>query len=69
MSPSVAGNEEAFDFDAVNVDDFPILKQHFFVVDRDLRQLIKMIDDLAVYLSGQITVFNFPDVQRCVSGG
>ena len=63
MSPGMTGNEEAFDFDAVNVDYLSVRKQHFFVFDRDLRQLIKMIDDLAAYLTSQIAVFNFTDLK------
>ena len=50
MSPGMTGNEKTFDFDAVNVKYLPIVQQYLFVVDRDLRQFIEMIDDFSPHL-------------------
>ena len=37
MTPGMTGNKEAFDFDAVNVENLAVMQQHLFVVNRDLR--------------------------------
>ena len=40
----MTGNEKALDSDPVDVEDLTIVQQHFFIVDRHLRQLIEMIN-------------------------
>ena len=37
MTPGMTGNKEAFDFDAVNVENLAVMQQHLFVVNGDLR--------------------------------
>ena len=66
MTPGMTGNKEAFDFDAVNVENLAVMQQYLFIVDRDLRQFIEMIDHLAAHLAGQIAVLNLADVELCV---
>ena len=63
MSPCVAGNEKALNFNAINVKNLSVREQHFFVVNCHLRQLVEMINHLAASLSGEIAVFNLTDVQ------
>ena len=67
MPPGVTGNKEAFDFDAVNVENLAVMQQHLFVVDRDLRQFIEMIDDFSPHLAGEIPVLDLTDVQIRIS--
>ena len=66
MPPCVAGDEETFDLDAVNVEHFAVMQQNLFVVDRDLRQLVQAIDHLAAHLAREISVLNLADVQLCI---
>ena len=56
MPPCMTGNQKTLDLDTVNVKDFSIVKQLLFVADGHLRQLIEMVEDLAVCFSGQIPV-------------
>ena len=63
MSPCMAGNQKTLDPDAVNVKYLPIVQQYLFVVDRDLRQFIEMIDDFSPLLAGEIPVLDLADVQ------
>lgn len=63
MSPCMAGNQKTLDPDAVNVKYLPIVQQYLFVVDRDLRQFIEMIDDFSPHLAGEIPVLDLADVQ------
>ena len=62
----MTGNEKTLDFDAVNVKYPPIVQQYLFVVDRDLRQFIEMIDDFSPHLAGEIPVLDLADVQLCI---
>ena len=62
----MTGNQKALDFDAVNVKYLPIVQQYLFVVDRDLRQFIEMIDDFSPHLAGEISVLNLAYVQLCI---
>ena len=48
--------------DSVDINDFSVFQQDFFIVDGYLGQLVKMIDHLASNLAGQISVFNFANV-------
>ena len=66
MTPGMTGNKEAFDFDAVNVENLAVMQQYLFIVDRDLRQLVKAVNDPAAHLAGQIAVLNLADVELCV---
>mgnify|MGYP002711464235 CR=1 FL=1 len=66
MPPCVAGDEEAFDLDAINVEQLAVMQQNLFVVDRDLRQLVQAIDHLAAHLAREIPVLNLADVQLCI---
>ena len=59
----MTGNQKTLDPDAVNIKDLTIVQQHFFIVDRHLRQLIEMINNLAAYFSDQIPVLDLADVQ------
>ena len=67
VTPCVAGNEEALDPDAVDVEDLPIAQQHLFVADRHLGQLVQVVDDPAAHLPGEIAVLVLADVQLRVS--
>ena len=51
MSPCMTGNQKTLDPDPVDVDDLIVVQQHFFIVNRDLRQLIEMINNLAACFS------------------
>ena len=59
----MTGNEKTLDPDAVNVKYLPIVQQHFFIVDRRLRQLVKVVNDPAACFSDQIPVLDLTDVQ------
>ena len=59
----MAGNEDAFDFDAVNVQNLPVPQQRFRIENRYLRQLVEVIDDSAAHLAGEIPVLDFPHIQ------
>ena len=59
----MTGNEKTLDPDPVDVDDLTIVQQHFFIVDRHLRQFIEMIDDFSPHLAGEVPVLDLADVQ------
>ena len=67
MSPCMTGNQKTLDPDAVNVKYLPIVQQHFFIVDRRLRQLVKVVNDPAACFSDQIPVLDLTDVQIRIS--
>ena len=67
VPPRMAGHMETTDFNLADVKNLLVFEQHFFIVNRHLRQFIQMIDDLAAHFSGQISVFNFADVQPGLS--
>ena len=62
----MTGNQKALDPDAVNIKDLTVVEQHFFIVDRHLRQLVKVVNDPAAHLSGQIAVLDRAYVQLCI---
>ena len=62
----MTGDEEALDLDTVDIHDLAVPQEYLFVVDRHLRQLVQMIDDLAAGLAGQILVLCLAYVQRGV---
>ena len=66
MPPCMTGNEKALDFDPIDVDDLIVVQQHFFIVDRHLRQLVKVVNDPAAHLAGQIAVLDRANIQRSI---
>ena len=67
MSPCMTGNQKTLDPDPVDVDDLIVVQQHFFIVDRRLRQLVKVVNDPAACFSDQIPVLDLTDVQIRIS--
>ena len=66
VPPCMTGNEKALDSDPVDVDDLIVVQQHFFIVDRHLRQLVKVVNDPAAHLAGQIAVLDLANIQRSI---
>ena len=62
----MTGDKETFNFDAVKVENLTVMQQYLFVVDRDLRQRVKVIDYLAMYLSCQVAILYFSYLQLCL---
>ena len=56
MPPCMTGNEKALDSDPVDVDDLIVVQQHFFIVDRHLRQLVKVVNDPAAQAGADVEV-------------
>ena len=62
----MTGSEKALDPDPVDVDDLAVVQQHFFIVDRHLWQLVKVVNDPAAYLAGQIAILDLANIQRSI---
>ena len=60
------GHQDTLDFDAVDVQDLPVRKQHTLVVRLHHRQRIQLVDDPAPRFAGEIAVFNLAQVDRGV---
>ena len=58
----MAGAEDGFDFDAVEIKDLSVLKQDFFVVRFHHRQFVAAEHHLAAHFSGQVTVFDIAQI-------
>ena len=66
MAPGMAGNQECLHFDVLYEEHIPVFQQLFGIIRLYQRKLICPENDLPAYFPGQITVFNFAEVDRCL---
>ena len=66
MSPGVARQHKAFDFDIVYVKNLSVMQQNLFIKYCHLRQLVEAIYDFEANLARQIAVFRLAGIQRRV---
>ena len=62
VSPSVSGNQNAFDFDVPDLKHFAVFQQNLPIIRLDHRKPVCSVEHLPPDLAGQIPVLNLPDI-------
>ena len=63
VAPGVAGDLQALDLDAVDVQDLAIVQEDLVVADGHLGELIEVIDDLPADLAREVAVLRLAEVE------